>query len=35
MRKINEIFINGICLEKILEDHKKWLNKKMMERGLI
>ena len=25
MRKISEIFINGICLEKILEDHKKWL----------
>ena len=28
MRKISEIFINGICLEKILEDHKKWLDKK-------
>ena len=26
MRKISEIFINGVCLEKILEDHKKWLN---------
>ena len=26
MRKISEIFINGICLEKILEDHEKWLN---------
>ena len=25
MRKVNEIFINGICLEKILEDHEKWL----------
>ena len=28
MRKISEVFINGICLEKILEDHKKWLDKK-------
>ena len=28
MRKISEIFINGVCLEKILEDHKKWLDKK-------
>ena len=26
MRKISEIFINGVCLEKILEDHEKWLN---------
>ena len=26
MRKISEVVINGICLEKILEDHKKWLN---------
>ena len=25
MRKISEIFINGVCLEKILEKHKKWL----------
>ena len=25
MRKVNEIFINGICLEKILKDHEKWL----------
>ena len=24
MRKISEIFINGVCLEKILEDHEKW-----------
>ena len=28
MRKISEVFINGICLEKILKDHKKWLDKK-------
>ena len=28
MRKISEIFINGVCLEKILEDHEKWLDKK-------
>ena len=26
MRKISEIFINGVSLEKILEDHEKWLN---------
>ena len=24
MRKISEVFINGVSLEKILEDHKKW-----------
>ena len=28
MRKISEIFINGVSLEKILEDHEKWLDKK-------
>ena len=28
MRKISGIFINGVSLEKILEDHKKWLDKK-------
>ena len=28
MRKISEIFINGICLKEILEKHKKWLDKK-------
>ena len=28
MRKISEVFINGVCLEKILEKHKKWLDKK-------
>ena len=27
MRKISEVFINGVCLEKILEDHENWLNK--------
>ena len=26
MRKISEVFINGVCLEEILEDHKRWLN---------
>jgi uncharacterized protein YjbI with pentapeptide repeats len=26
VRKINEIFINGVCLEEILEEHKRWLN---------
>jgi hypothetical protein len=26
MRKISEVFVNGICLEDILEKHKKWLN---------
>lgn len=26
MRKISEIFINGVCLKEILEKHKKWLN---------
>lgn len=27
MRKISEIYINGICLEEILEKHRKWLNR--------
>ena len=27
MRNIKEVIINGISLEKILEKHKKWLNK--------
>ena len=26
MRKIEEIYINGVCLKEILELHKKWLN---------
>ena len=26
MRKISEVFINGVCLKEILEKHKKWLN---------
>ena len=26
MKKISEVFINGVSLEKILEDHEKWLN---------
>ena len=26
MRKISEVFVNSICLEEILEDHKRWLN---------
>ena len=26
MRRISEVFINGVCLEEILEDHKRWLN---------
>ena len=25
MRKISEIFINGVCLKEILEKHNKWL----------
>ena len=25
MRKISEVFINGVCLKKILEKHNKWL----------
>jgi uncharacterized protein YjbI with pentapeptide repeats len=26
MRKISEVFINGVCLDEILEKHRKWLN---------
>ena len=26
LRELSEIIINGVTLEKILEDHKKWLN---------
>ena len=26
MRKISEIFVNGVCLEDILNSHKEWLN---------
>ena len=26
MRKISEIYVNGVCLTAILEDHNKWLN---------
>ena len=26
MRNINEVYINGICLEEILKKHKRWLN---------
>ena len=26
MRKINEVFVNDVCLTDILEKHKKWLN---------
>ena len=26
MRRISEVFINGVCLEEILEKHRKWLN---------
>ena len=25
MRKISEVFVNGVCLTEILEKHKKWL----------
>ena len=28
MRKISEIFINGVCLKEILEKHEKWINRK-------
>lgn len=26
MRKIEEIFVNGICLKDILDKHKKWVD---------
>lgn len=26
MRKIEEVFVNGVSLKKILDNHKKWLN---------
>lgn len=28
MRKISEVYINGVCLDVILENHEKWLNNK-------
>jgi uncharacterized protein YjbI with pentapeptide repeats len=33
MRKISEIFVNRVCLEDILEDHKRWLNNNGGERA--
>ena len=33
MRRISEVFINGVCLEEILEDHKRWLNNNGGERA--
>ena len=27
MREINEVFINGVCLEEILDKHKRWVKK--------
>ena len=31
MRKIEEVFIDGVCLTDILEKHKKWAEDKQEE----
>ena len=33
MRRISEVFINGVCLEEILEKHKEWLRGEDGERA--
>ena len=35
MRRISEVFINGVCLEEILEDHKRWLNNNGGKRAIL